>query len=291
MTRNFGLGLFWSVVAGLLFVGVTATVRALGSDMNAVQSSFIRYVMGTALFLPMYWRLIRARQYPARIGSHVLRGVVHGIGVMLWFYAMARIPIAEVTAIGFTSPIFVTVGAAIFLGERLQRRRITAVALGFLGAIIILRPGVEAIQLGALAMLTAAPLFACSIIVAKQLSYTESTASIVAYLSLFVSLVLLGPAIAVWRTPTLEELSWLLATAVLATAGHYALQKSFVYVELTVLQPFTFLQLVWATLVGYYFFSEVPDAWTLAGGTVIVASATYIAHREAQLRRQGQTDS
>ena len=142
MTRNFGLGLFWSVVAGLLFVGVTATVRALGSDMNAVQSSFIRYVMGTALFLPMYWRLIRARQYPARIGSHVLRGVVHGIGVMLWFYAMARIPIAEVTAIGFTSPIFVTVGAAIFLGERLQRRRITAVALGFLGAIIILRPGV-----------------------------------------------------------------------------------------------------------------------------------------------------
>jgi drug/metabolite transporter (DMT)-like permease len=286
MTRNLSRGIFWSLIAGVLFVGVTATVRALGSDMNAVQSAFIRYVMGTALFLPMYWQLFRRRQYPARVGAHLIRGIVHGLGVMLWFYAMARIPIAEVTAIGFTAPIFVTLGAAIFLGERLQRRRITAVALGFVGAIVILRPGVEAIQLGALAQLAAAPLFAVSIIVAKQLSRSESTASVVAYLSLFVSLVLAVPAIAVWREPTIEELGWLLATAILATAGHYALQKSFVYVDLTVLQPFTFLQLVWATLVGYYFFNEIPDAWTWAGGTIIVASATYIAHREAQLRRK-----
>ena len=131
MTRNFGLGLFWSVVAGLLFVGVTATVRALGSDMNAVQSSFIRYLMGTALFLPMYWRLIRARQYPARRLSRAARGCTRDRGHVV--VLLGPYPTREVTAMSFTSPIFVTVGAAIFLGERLQRRRITAVALGFLG--------------------------------------------------------------------------------------------------------------------------------------------------------------
>lgn len=277
--------MFWAIVSGILFVGVTGTVRHLGSDMNAIQSAFIRYVFGTALFLPLYWQLFARRAYPARVELHMARGVVHGIGVMLWFYAMARIPIAEVTAIGFTAPIFVTLGAAVFLGERLQRRRITAIMIGFVGAMIILRPGVEAIQLGALAQLAAAPLFACSIIVGKQLSRTESSVAIVGYLSLFVSIVLAIPAMLVWRTPTVHELGWLLLTAIIATCGHYAMQRALSYVDLTVLQPFTFLQLVWATLLGLYVFGEVPDAWTWVGGGVIVASASYIAHREAVVRR------
>ena len=253
--------------------------------MNATQSAFIRYVFGTLLFAPLYWQLLRQRRYPARIELHLFRGLVHGIGVMLWFYAMARIPIAEVTAIGFTAPIFVTVGAAIFLGERLQRRRITAVALGFVGTLVILRPGVEAMQLGALAQLAAAPLFACSMIIAKRLSRTESSVGIVAYLSLFVSLILAGPAIAVWRTPTFDELVWLFMTALVATAGHYALTKAFSLADLTMLQPFTFLQLIWAALLGFYVFNETPDIWTWVGGAIIVSSASYIAHREATLRR------
>lgn len=274
------------MVAGALFVGVTGIVRHLGSDMNAVQSAFIRYVFGTLLFVPIYLDLLKRRSYPRQIGWHVLRGVVHGIGVMLWFYAMARIPIAEVTAIGFSAPIFVTLGAAVFLGERLHARRITAVLIGFAGAVVILRPGFATIQAGALAQLAAAPLFAISMIVAKQLSRTETSAAIVAYLSVFVALVLAPPALMVWRTPTLEETFWLFMTAVVATAGHYALTLSFKYADLTVLQPFTFLQLVWATLLGYYVFSETPDAFTWAGGILIVASASYIAHREAQLRKR-----
>ena len=137
------------VLTGVLFVAVTGIVRYLGSDMNAVQSAFIRYGFGTLLFIPLYWRLFRTRTYPARISLHMLRGLVHGIGVMLWFYAMARIPIAEVTAIGFTAPIFITIGAVVFLGERLQRRRTTAIIVAFIGALIILRPGVSTIELGA----------------------------------------------------------------------------------------------------------------------------------------------
>jgi drug/metabolite transporter (DMT)-like permease len=239
-----------------------------------------------ALMSPVLLRLTYVQLLSARLGLHAVRGVVHGIGVMLWFYAMAHIPIAEVTALGFTAPIFTTVGAALFLGERLYARRIGAVLVGFGGTLVILRPGIEVIDPGAVAMLVAAPLFACSFLVAKRLTATESSASIVAILSIFVTLTLAPPALVVWRTPTWEELGWLLATALCATAGHYTLTQAIRAADLTVTQPISFLQLVWATLLGLYAFGEVPDAWTWAGAAIIVGSATYIAHREATRRQR-----
>lgn len=273
------------LLTGVLFVGVTGIVRHLGSDMSAVQAAFIRYAFGLVLLLPV---LLRQRPaggfYSHRLDLHALRGFVHGIAVMLWFYAMARIPIAQVTALGFTAPIFTTIGAALFLGERLQARRLGAVLMGFGGALVILRPGVVAIEIGALAQLTAAPLFACSFLLAKKLTATESSSAIVAYMAIFVTLTLLPPALYYWRTPTAEELIWLFATAVLATIGHYTLTRAFQATEITVTQPFSFLQLVWATLLGYYAFAEEPEVWTWIGGAIIVGSATYIAHRESRGR-------
>lgn len=275
----------WMVLTGLLFVAVTGIVRHLGSDLPAVEAAFIRYAFGVLLMAPMLARALRERLLPRRIGLYALRGAVHGAGVMLWFYAMARIPIAEVTAIGFTAPLFTTLGAALFLGERLRARRVTAVVVGLLGTVIILRPGAEAIAPGALAQLVAAPLFACSFIIAKKLTETESGTAIVAWLSVFVTLALLPPALLVWRTPGTEELAWLLLTAVFATAGHYTLTRAFHLGELSLLQPFTFLQLVWASLLGMALFGEVPVAHTWIGGAIIVGSASYIAHREARIRR------
>ncbi|MFQ5784626.1 MAG: DMT family transporter [Alphaproteobacteria bacterium] len=273
-------GIGWMVLTGLFFVGVTGIVRHLGSDMHPVQAAFIRYFLGLALLAPVILRLGRGRLFSGRLGLHVLRGLVHGGGVMLWFYAMARIPIAEVTALGFTAPIFTTLGAALFLGERLRLRRIAAVLAGFGGALVILRPGFEVVSAGAVAQLVAAPLFASSFLIAKKLTETESSASIVAHMAIFVTLALLPPALLVWRTPTAEEMLWLFATAVLATLGHYTLTQAFRAAEITVTQPVAFLQLVWATLLGLYLFGEVPDIWTWAGGALIVGSATYIAHRE-----------
>ncbi len=250
--------------------------------VNPMQAAFIRYAFGIVLIAPVLLRMFAAGVRPSRLGLHMLRGVAHGIAVMLWFFAMARIPIAQVTAIGFTAPVFTTIGAALYLGEHLFARRIAAVVVSFLGTLVILRPGAVAIELGAVAQLVAAPLFACSFLIAKKLTETESSASIVAYMSVFVTLALLPPALLVWRTPTLTELGWLFVTAVFATAGHYTLTRAMQAMELTVLQPFSFLQLVWATLLGFYAFSEVPDIWTLTGGAIIVASVTYIAHREAR---------
>jgi len=276
----------WMVVTGVLFAMVTGIVRHLGSDLPAVEAAFIRYAFGVLFMAPMLVRALRENPVPRRMPLYLLRGAVHGAGVMLWFYAMARIPIAEVTAIGFTAPIFTTIGAALFLGERLRARRIAAVVIGLLGTLVILRPGVEAIQPGALAQLAAAPLFACSFIVAKKLTDTESGTAIVAWLSVFVTLALLPPALMVWRAPSSEEVAWLAVTAACATAGHYTLTRAFQLGEITLLQPFSFLQLVWASLLGLAFFGEVPDAYTWVGGAIIVASASYTTHREAVARRQ-----
>ena len=208
---------------------------------------------------------------------------------MLWFYAMARIPIAEVTAIGYTAPIFVTIGAALFLGERLHARRIGAVIAGFVGAMIIVRPGFQEISSGQLAQLAAAPLFAASFLMAKRFTDASDSGVIVFMLSLFCTLTLLPGALMHWRDPTWEEVFWLAMTAAFATAGHYTLTKAFQCAPITVTQPVQFLQLVWATLLGVAVFGEPVDPYVIAGGGIIVAAATYISHREAMRARRAVT--
>ena len=275
------VGIAWMLVTGLLFVAVTGIVRYLGSDMPAVQAAFIRYLFGLGLIAPILLRLRYNRPSRGKMALYAVRGLFHGLAVMLWFYAMARIPIAEVTALGYTAPIFTTIGAALFLGERLHARRIVAVGAGFLGAIVILRPGFHTIEAGAIAQLIAAPLFAVSFLIAKKLTRSESPAVIVAMLSIFCTLTLLPGALLEWRSPTGGELFLLFLTAVFATAGHYTLTRAFEAAPITVTQPVAFLQLVWAALLGLIAFGEPLDPWIFLGGGIVVGAVTYIAHREA----------
>lgn len=282
-------GIGWMVLTTILFVGVTVIVRHLGSDIPAVQAAFIRYGIGLLMVLPMLRPLVARPPGTRTLGLYAARGLVHGCAVMLWFYAMARIPIAEVTAIGYTAPIYVTLGAALFFGERLHLRRLMAVLIGFLGTLIILRPGVAEITHGHLAQLTAAPLFACSFLIAKGLTRDQSPGVIVGMLSLGCSLTLLPGAVMVWRAPTFEEVAWLTLTAAIATSGHYTLTRAFRAAPLTVTQPIGFLQLVWAAILGIILFGEALDPFVLLGGGIVVAAVTYISHREAQAARRMTT--
>ena len=282
-------GITWMVVTGLLFVAVTGVVRHLGSQLPAVEAAFLRYSIGLIMISPAFLRLRHHRPGKRNMILYVCRGMVHGFAVMLWFYAMARIPIAEVTAIGYVSPIFVTLGAAFFLKEKLKFRRIMGIFIGFIGALIILRPGFETIKLGQLAQLTAAPLFATSFLIAKKLTDKSDPAVIVAMLSLFCTLTLLPGALWQWRPPTAEELSWLTLTALLATTGHYTLTQAFKAAPITVTQPIAFLQLVWATILGMVVFDEPLNLYVMLGGGLIVAAATYISHREAAIARKAIT--
>lgn len=282
-------GIGWMLATTFMFVGVTGIVRHLGSELPAVEAAFIRYIIGFVMILPLMYPLLHRRPNGRQMTLYAFRGLVHGIGVMLWFYAMARIPIAEVTAIGYIAPIFVTIGAALFLGERIYLRRLMAVVLAFLGTLVILRPGFQELSLGQLAQLGAAPLFAASFLLAKRFTDEAPSGVVVGMLSLFCTLTLLPGALLQWRDPTWEEVFWLAVTALLATAGHYTMTQAFRCAPITVTQPIQFLQLVWATILGMTLFGEPLDPFVLAGGGIIVASATYISHRETVLARMART--
>jgi drug/metabolite transporter (DMT)-like permease len=281
-------GIAWMVVAGVLFVLVTATVRYIGTNLPAPVAAFMRYLMGLIMLLPMLLRLSDYRPSPRALMLYGVRGLVHGLGVILWFFAMARIPIAQVTAIGYLAPIFITVGAALFLGETMHVRRIMAVLAGFAGAMLVIRPGFAQVSIGQLAQLAAAPLFAVSYLTAKILTRSEKPTVIVGVLTITSTLALAPFAIANWQTPSLHETLFLTLTAFFATTGHYALTRAFQAAALTVTQPFAFLQLLWASLLGMAMFGEPFDPWVIAGGGVIVAAVTYIAHREAVAGRRSR---
>ncbi len=161
-----------------------------------------------------------------------------------------------------------------------------AIATGFVGTLIILRPGLQVIEPGALAQLVAALLFAGSFLLAKRLTREEPTADILVMLTLFCTLALMPAALYYWQTPTLAEVGWLALVAVFATAGHYALTRAIAHAPLTVTQPLSFLQLVWAVLFGYWLFDEIPDVWVIAGAILIVGAISYLTHREAVAARK-----
>jgi drug/metabolite transporter (DMT)-like permease len=280
------MGIFWMLVTGLCFVAVTAIVKYTGDRIPAQQASFLRYLLGLVFLIPMLKSLFAVR-LPRRIWWLFLgRGTFHAFGVMLWFFAMTRIPIAEVTAMNYLAPVYVTLGAALFLGEKLAARRLLAVGAALLGALIILRPGFREVDPGHLAMLVAGVVFGGSYLLAKVLSAQASAAVVVALLSIIVTVVLAPFAFAVWVTPTWGELGLLFAVAFFATAGHYTMTVAFSMAPVTVTQPVTFLQLVWAALLGLVVFAEPIDIWVVVGGLVILAAVSFITWREAVLRRR-----
>jgi len=282
-------GVFWMVVTGLLFVGVIGSVKVLGTRVPAPQAAFLRYLLGLVFFLPVLRPLLRMRADRGTWALLGARGLVHALGVALWFFAMARIPIADVTAMNYLAPVYVTLGAALFLGERLAARRIVAVGVALAGALIILRPGFREIGAGHVAMLFTAVIFGASYLMAKILAARCSAAEVVALLSITVTIGLAPLAAMNWVVPTWEELAILMAVAGFATAGHYTMTLAFRAAPLAVTQPVTFLQLVWAVSLGVLVFGEPLDPWVVLGGLVIVAAVSFISWREAVLKRRALT--
>lgn len=274
------------VVTGLLFVGVTALVKYLGPGIPAPEAAFLRYAIGLVFLIPLIRPILATRLTRRHWILFTIRGLSHSIGVALWFYAMARIPIADVTAMNYLAPIYVTLGAGLFLGERLALRRVLAVGVALIGALIILRPGFREVGSGHLAMIFTAIFFGASYLIAKVVSGRSSPGVVVAMLSITVTIGLAPLAAAVWVTPTVWELAILFGVACLATAGHYTMTLAFRAAPLAVTQPVTFLQLVWAVLLGALVFGEGVDVFVVLGGMVIVGAVSFISWREAVLKRR-----
>jgi drug/metabolite transporter (DMT)-like permease len=279
-------GILWMAVTGLCFVAVTALVKLLGERVPAVEAAFLRYVLGLVFLIPMAGALMRVRLSRRQWGLFTVRGAAHSVGVALWFYAMTRIPIAEVTAMNYLNPVYVTVLAVFVLGERLAVRRILAIVAALAGALLILRPGFRELDPGHIAMLFTALFFAASYLLAKILSGQVPAAVVVGLLSLMVPVGLAPLAISVWVWPTWDELLVLLGVALFATGGHYTMTLAFAAAPVAVTQPVTFLQLVWSVAIGALFFAEPVDPWVIGGGSLIMAAVVFITWREALLKRR-----
>lgn len=284
-------GVMWMLASGGSFVAVNGLVRWLGTDLPAAQGAFIRFGFSVLFLLPTLLALW-GKPFPAgALRLFGLRGLAHMAAVICWFYAMARLPVAEAIAISYLNPILVTLGAALFFGEKLALRRILAVGVAICGALIVLRPGLREVSLGHLAQMGAALFFAVSYLLVKRLSGLVSAAVIVAMMSLTVTLGLLPLALWVWVPVSATQLGALALVAVFATSGHYCMTRAFAVAPLTVTQPVTFLQLLWAALLGALVFAEPVDGFVLLGGGVIIAAISYITFREAVLRRRDLTPS
>jgi drug/metabolite transporter (DMT)-like permease len=280
------VGIFWMVITTILFVAVTASVRFLDGEVPAPQAAFMRYLIGTLLLIPALISLIKVKPNRSLMKKFLLRGVVHSIGVTLWFYAMSVMPVAEVTAIGFLTYIFVSIGACLFLNEKLHKHRLTAIVISFIGALIILRPGFKEIGNGQIGMLIATIVFTLSYLIAKIVSKERSSAEIVAMLSLFTTIFLIPTAIYSWEPLSIKALIVLTFTAVIATLGHITMTKAIKSAPMVVTQPILFLQLVWASMVGLFIFDENFDPFVILGGTVIMICVCYVSYREHKLGKK-----
>ncbi|MFD2172558.1 DMT family transporter [Rhodobacter lacus] len=279
-------GIAWMLATTLSFTAVNVSVHYLGAGLPATQTSFVRFLWGWLFVAPALWQLVRLRFTPKVWALFGLRGLLHAAGVILWFYAMVRISIADVTAIGYLNPIVVSIGAALLLGEAFAWRRGVAIAVALLGALVILRPGLREISSGHIAQLGAALFFGLSYLVMKRLSVIAPAAVVVAMMTVVVTFCLAPLALWQWQPMTLSENLMLGATALFATLGHYCMTRAFACAPVTVTQPVVFLQLVWASLAGLLLFGEAVDPFVFLGGGMIVGAVSYITWREAQARRR-----
>ncbi|WP_235953209.1 DMT family transporter [Salipiger sp. PrR002] len=279
-------GILFMVVTGLCFVAVTVTVKLLEGRVPAAESAFLRYLFGLVFLIPA-WRALRDLRMTGRQWRlSALRGAAQTLGVICWFFAMSRIPLAEVTAMNYLTPIYVTVLAVLVLGERLALRRMLAIVAALGGALLILRPGFRELDPGHFAMLGTSMMFAISYLIAKIITDELSPAVALALLSISVTLGLFPFALSVWVWPSWTDAAILFATAAFATGGHYAMVLAFANAPVTVTQPITFLQLVWSITIGALFFAEPVDPFVVAGGLVIIGSVLFITLREAMLKRR-----
>ena len=280
-------GLMLMAVSVGLATGTHAVIRHLGQDLPPEEVVVIRHVFAFIALSPFIWRAGILRTFRTHhLRLHAIRGVVGGFNALAWYTGLTLVPFVVATSLNFTAVLFITIGAVLFLGERAGIRRWSAVGFGFLGTLIILRPGIEVVSPGALMVLGSAVLSATSMLLMKQLTRTESPLTIVCYMYLFRVAIALGPAILHWVQPSWEDLAWFVLIGIVASLSNLAQAHAFKDADATLLAPVRFTRLVWAALIGFFIFAETPDIWTWVGAAVIAVSISYIAFREAQLRRQ-----
>jgi drug/metabolite transporter (DMT)-like permease len=271
------------VSAGFFFALMSALIRLVSEDMHPFGIVFFRNFFGLVFMLPWLWRGGFRQLHTRRLGLYLLRAVVGVLSMLGFFWGLTVMTLADAVSLSFSAPLFVTIGAALILGETVRMRRWSATVVGFLGVLIILRPGIEEPSIPALVVMCSAVGMAVSILMIKTLARTESSNAIVTYMVLTMTPLSLLPALTVWTWPQMETLGWLLLLGGAGTAGHLLFTNALRVADASLVMPFDFARLPFTAVFGYLMFGQIVDIWTWVGGAVIFTAGAYIAQRESQV--------
>jgi len=267
-----------------------ALIRGMSNELHPFELAFFRNLFGLLVVLPWFIRYGLAPLRTSRFGLHAVRAGLNVIAVLSYFYALSLVPLADATALSFTAPIITTVLAIFFFREFVGIRRWIAILVGFTGAFVVLRPGVESVTVGQLLVLTYALFFAIALIVTKILGQTESSVTIITYVSLLMVPISAIPAVLVWQTPSLVQIGVMLIMGILGTSAQLLMTQALKEGETHVVMPFDFTKMIWAVLLGLLVFQEIPGIYTWLGVGMIFSSAFYIGYREHVVRVSGIED-
>lgn len=279
-------GILWMLFVTFNFVMVNVLVKTLGTGLPILEAAFLRFLLGAVFLIPMIGAVRRVRFTREIWRLAGARALFHAIAMTLWFYAMTRIPMGEVTAMNFMNPIYITLGAMLFFGEKIALQRGLAMVMALLGGLVILRPGFRALDPGHLAMIFCSMGFAVSYLLANALNKRLPSTVVVFLMSTMVPVVIAPLALLHWQTPSLTQLGLLFLTAAFATLGHYSMMRAFAHAPQSVVQPVTFVQLIWAMTFGMVLFGEAFDPFVMLGGAMIITAISFITWREARLKQR-----
>ncbi len=281
-------GIALMLASALCFTLMNMIIRYASGELHAFQIAFFRNLFGLLFMLPWLFQSGLAGLKTERLGMYGLRATLGLTSMLCFFWGLTVMPLAKVVALTFTTPLFVTLGAVLFLGEKVHIRRWLAIATGFIGTLIILRPEVNSDVLPSLVVLCAAVTMAASVLIIKSLSGTEPSSAIVTYMVLMLVPMSLPTAIAVWQWPSASLWLWLLALGGMGTAGHLFFTHSLRLSDVSIVMPFDFARLPLTVLFAWLLFNQGVDRWTVLGSVLLFASGFYIARREARLNRKRQ---
>ncbi len=274
-------GALWMLAAGICYSLMSALIRKGSGMLPAFEMMLARNMIAFAVLSPMLFRhgltVARARR-PWLAAS---MGVLQVLSNIAWFIAMASVPLADATALGFVTPLMIPGLAMLFLGEAAPLRRWCATAVGFAGALIIIRPGFQTITPGILLVLLSSFTYAAFVLVSRSLSADHNPGTIVFYTLAVSQPLALLLAIPVWQAPSGEGWMLLFAIGLAASGGQISATYAYAAAEASLVMPFDFLKLPVAAAIAYAMFAELPDAWTWVGGIVVFAAGIYVARRES----------
>lgn len=278
-------GVFWMLATTLTFLCGQVVVKKLTPGVHPFEITFFRCFFTFICSIPFLAQGGRMAFTTTRFHMHALRGLFGGLGMLGVFYGVAHMPLATVNAIGFARPLFMIVLAVLFLGEAVQMRRWAATAVGFIGVVMILRPGSAGFDPAAYAVLGSALSYACGHVILKKLTRVESPSANIFFYMGVASLVALIPSLFVWSWPTPDEWLLLLLMGIISAVGQAFLTYAFRAGDATVVSPFEYSRLLWAGGFDIVLFAIWPDGWTIGGGIIILAATWYIARLAAASRK------